>query len=123
MSNPVELTCPMPGGPPPTGDECNTTKTVTWSSPSVINTNFFILNSDNRIIRLLFTPISNNGSNITVKVIYGDNGVREIQETYNLNQLPVAVSKYHYLDLGLGFRESQVVTFQVAHLQCFLIVT
>ena len=111
--NIVEQTCPLPGGTPPTGDECNTTKTATWSSPGTINVNFFIQTNDDTVVRFQFTPISNNGSTIIVNVIYGDNGVREVKSTYNLGLLPTTVSKYHLLDLGAGFRTNQVVTFQV----------
>lgn len=111
--NPVDLNCPLPGGPPPSGDECNLTKTAIWSSPGTSYVNFFIQSVDDTIVSFRFTPISNNGSNITVNVIYGDNGVRTTKSTYNLGLLPSQVTKYHILNLGAGIRTNQVVSFEV----------
>jgi hypothetical protein len=77
-----EVLCPTPVPTLPAQTECQTEKTVSWSSPDTFSTTFYVEGFYARNLGFIFTPLSNNGSSISVAVKYFKNGVYATQQTY-----------------------------------------
>jgi hypothetical protein len=60
-----------------------------------------------------FEAIINNGSTITINLIYVKNGVSVLAQTYSLGTLASPVRKYHYLDTGTTLYGETELTLEI----------
>jgi hypothetical protein len=94
------LDCPSPTAAGPTDSECFTSKNVTWTNPGQQTQYFFVQSINQQLIGFTFSGITNNGSDITVDVVYARDGITITAETFSLGVITSNLTKYHYLDFG-----------------------
>ena len=96
----LDFFCPPEGPPPPLSGECGTIKSYSWTTSGNGLVSFYVPGINRTLTSLTFTPISNNGSNITVEMVYYVNSVLTTGATWNFSTLPSIITKTHYLDFG-----------------------
>ena len=94
------LTCQSNLGNSPTQTECGLTKTFSWEGTGSYDFYYYIQATNRKMISFTFTPISNNGSNISIDLIYERDGITITADTFNLGSFVSATEKYHYLNFG-----------------------
>ena len=111
MSTYIEyyVECPPEGPPPPDNTECQTSKSTSWSSPGLQSQTFFVENVNQNILGFTFSAITNNGSSISVDVVYNRSGVIITAETFNLGVITTDVTEYHFLDFGSNSITSGII--------------
>ena len=96
----IYVECPPTGGGGTTTSECGNTKTISWVSAGSPETYFYVQNVNKQLISFDFKNITNNGSSVSVEVIYKRNGVSTVAQTYNFGVISANTLKYHFLDFG-----------------------
>ena len=111
MSTYIEyyVECPPEGPPPPNNTECQTSKSISWSSPGLQSQTFFVENVNQNILSFTFSGITNNGSNISVDIVYNRSGVIITAETFNLGVITTNVTEFHFLDFGSNSLTSGII--------------
>ena len=126
MSSSFSIDCPSSIKSGSTIHDCGVTKNVSWTSAGTITgTTFFLqysqLNNvqpiliflyphDKKDLKFHFTPVSNNGSTITVYLYQYIDKVYTLVNQFNLNTLSSAKTFYHQLILNTGVDETLYMT-------------
>jgi hypothetical protein len=98
--NELILSCPPTGGTLTTSGDCNSIKSYCWTTNETGTIDYYMPRYNDILVSFDFLGITNNGSTIVVELIYYQNGVQSIKETWNLGTLTSSIKKYHKFNFG-----------------------
>jgi len=98
--NQLILSCPPTGNTPTLSGDCDSVKNYCWSTNETGIIDYYVPRINDVLVLFDFTGVTNSGSNIIVELIYYQDGVQSIKETWDLGTLSSNVKKYHVLKFG-----------------------
>jgi hypothetical protein len=98
--NQLILSCPPTGNTFTLSGDCDSIKSYCWSTNETGIIDYYVPRINNVLVLFDFTGVTNSGSNIIVELIYYQDGVQSIKETWDLGTLSSNVKKYHKLNFG-----------------------
>jgi hypothetical protein len=97
--NELILSCPPTGGTLTTSGDCNSIKSYCWATNETGTIDYYMPRYNDILVSFDFLGVTNNGSTIVVELIYYQNGVQSIKETWNLGTLTSSTKMNHKFNI------------------------